>query len=111
MTKLSSLKATAFEGLDIYSDDFLTRLHAIDLAGQPTEVALTGMEKSSLRGRIRLIESVAHGKIDTTPKLVREKIISGNPGRMIQFQCETLGNIFSKKVIHTSTFLRRIYVG
>ncbi len=63
----------AFIGVDIPSDDVLTNcMHCgLCLPHCPT-YALTGLEKSSPRGRIRLIKSVAEGELGITPGFVEE---------------------------------------
>ena len=65
--------ASAFAGIDIPSDDIITNcMHCgLCLPTCPT-FALTGLETSSPRGRIRLIKSVAEGKIGITTAFVNE---------------------------------------
>ncbi len=62
-----------FFGVDIPSDDFLTQcMHCgLCLPTCPT-FQLTGNEKSSPRGRIRLIKSVAEGKLEFTQGFIDE---------------------------------------
>ncbi len=62
-----------FAGIDIPSDDVITNcMHCgLCLPTCPT-YSITGREKSSPRGRIRLIKSVAEGKLDITDAFVEE---------------------------------------
>ncbi len=62
-----------FAGADIPSDDVLTNcMHCgLCLPVCPT-YAISGMERSSPRGRIRLIKSVAEGTLDVTDGFVNE---------------------------------------
>jgi glycolate oxidase iron-sulfur subunit len=65
--------ANGFSGIDIPSDDIITNcMHCgLCLPTCPT-YAITGREKSSPRGRIRLIKSVAEGKLPITDGFVEE---------------------------------------
>ncbi len=68
-----SASKSGFAGVDIPSDDFITNcMHCgLCLPTCPT-YALTGLERSSPRGRIRLIKAVAEGEIGMTPIFVEE---------------------------------------
>lgn len=63
----------AFVGVDIPNDDVITNcMHCgLCLPTCPT-YQLTGLERSSPRGRIRLIKSVANGELGLTPGFVEE---------------------------------------
>lgn len=65
--------ASGFAGIDIPSDDIITNcMHCgLCLPTCPT-YSITGREKSSPRGRIRLIKSVAERKLDITDAFVEE---------------------------------------
>jgi len=62
-----------FAGIDIPSDDVITNCMHCGLC-LPTcpMYSITGREKSSPRGRIRLIKSVAEGTLDITDAFVEE---------------------------------------
>ncbi len=68
-----SISNSKFIGVDIPSDDTITNcMHCgLCLPVCPT-YALTGMEKSSPRGRIRLIKSVAEGTLGITNGFIEE---------------------------------------
>jgi len=65
--------ASAFHGVDVPSFDFLSNcIHCgLCLPTCPT-YALTLSEKSSPRGRIRLMKSIAEGEIEITPGFIEE---------------------------------------
>jgi glycolate oxidase iron-sulfur subunit len=66
-------RVSGFHGVDIPSDDFFTNcIHCgYCLPHCPTYV-LTLSEKSSPRGRIRLMKSIAEGEMEITPGFVEE---------------------------------------
>ena len=73
MTSLSESTRNGFIGVDIPSYDFITNcMHCgLCLPTCPT-YALTGMEKSTPRGRIRLMKAVADGDMEMTQGFVDE---------------------------------------
>ncbi|MCU0452104.1 MAG: (Fe-S)-binding protein [Bacteroidetes bacterium] len=70
---MTSSGPKAFAGVDIPSDDIITNcMHCgLCLPTCPT-FQLTGLEKSSPRGRIQLIKAVAEGKLGLTEGFVEE---------------------------------------
>jgi glycolate oxidase iron-sulfur subunit len=70
---MGSTTSSAFAGADIPSYDFIVNcMHCgLCLPHCPT-FELTGLEKSSLRGRIRLIKAVADGELQMTNGFVEE---------------------------------------
>lgn len=65
--------SSGFSGIDIPSDDTITNcMHCgLCLPTCPT-FSITGREKSSPRGRIRLIKAVAEGKLEITQGFIEE---------------------------------------
>jgi glycolate oxidase iron-sulfur subunit len=65
--------ASAFYGVDVPSDDFLTNcIHCGYCLPYCPTYALTLREKSSPRGRIRLMKSIAEGEMTITPGFIEE---------------------------------------
>jgi glycolate oxidase iron-sulfur subunit len=64
---------SGFRGVDIPSDDFLTNcIHCGYCLPECPTYALTLREKSSPRGRIRLVKSIADGEMEITPGFIEE---------------------------------------
>ena len=64
---------SGFRGVDVPSDDFLTNcIHCGYCLPHCPTYALTLREKSSPRGRIRLMKSIAEGEMEITPGFIEE---------------------------------------